>query len=101
LADVHRLWPAFLAGQIVPPEWVAEMTRPRSDPPQHSARYGLGFWLDQTGRGILLEGYDAGVSFRSHHDPSTGITWTVVSNWSDGAWPVVKVVTAALAERRG
>lgn len=38
------------------------------------------------GDGIVLEGYDAGISCRTLHRPSTGLTWTVVSNWSDGAW---------------
>ena len=30
VADVRRLWLAFFEGRIVPPEWVAEMVRPRS-----------------------------------------------------------------------
>jgi CubicO group peptidase (beta-lactamase class C family) len=96
MADVHRLWDAFLAGRIVPARWVEEMTRPRSDLPSLSMRYGLGFWLAPDGPGMRLEGYDAGVSFRSEHDPSTGDTWTVVSNSSDGAWPVARVVAAQL-----
>ena len=33
-------------------------------------RYGLGFWLHQTGDGVHLEGWDAGVSFRTVHDPN-------------------------------
>jgi hypothetical protein len=32
------------------------------------------------------------VSFLSLHQPSTSLTCTVVSNWTDGAWPVVKVL---------
>jgi len=38
----------------------------------------------------MIEGYDAGVSFRSMHDPASDTTCTVIANWSDGAWPVVK-----------
>ena len=38
----------------------------------------------------MLEGYDAGVSFRSVHDPLSGTTHTVIANWSDGAWPVTR-----------
>ena len=44
-----------------------------------------------------LEGYDAGVSFRSVDDPSTGVTWTVVSNTSEGAWPIARVIADHLA----
>jgi hypothetical protein len=50
--------------------------------------YGLGFWLDPTTDAVSLEGYDSGISFRSVHRPSTGVTWTVASNWTDGAWPL-------------
>jgi hypothetical protein len=38
---------------------------------------------------VILEGYDAGVSFRSTHDPVTGRTITVIANTSEGAWPLV------------
>jgi hypothetical protein len=52
--------------------------------------YGLGFWLDASGRAVVLEGYDAGVSFRSSHHPAAELTVTVISNTSSGAWPVVE-----------
>ena len=63
------------------------MTTPVSDAPD-GRRYGLGLWLRSTGRTVFLEGYDVGVSCRSVHDPSRGITHTVASNTSDGAWPI-------------
>jgi hypothetical protein len=69
----------------------------RSDWPEESRRYGLGFHLQATGDGVFLEGYDAGVSFASLHLPSSATTCTVISNWSDGAWPVVRL----LGERVG
>jgi CubicO group peptidase (beta-lactamase class C family) len=90
VADVHTFWHALFAGRIVPPARVATMVEPRSDAPEDGARYGLGFWLDADGDGVRLEGYDAGVSFRTRHDPATGLTWTVIANWSDGAWPLAR-----------
>jgi CubicO group peptidase (beta-lactamase class C family) len=89
-ADVSRFWTALFDGRIVSPAWVAVMVRPRSTLPSGSARYGLGFWLDATGPGVQLEGCDAGVSFRSVHDPDTGRTTTVISNTTDGAWPILR-----------
>jgi CubicO group peptidase (beta-lactamase class C family) len=89
-ADVHAMWSAFFAGRIVPAGWVAEMTRPRSDVPSESMRYGLGFWLHRSSETVMLEGYDAGVSFRTVHDPLRGVTHTVLSNTSAGAWPVTR-----------
>jgi hypothetical protein len=41
---------------------------------------------------VILIGYDAGVSFRSVHDPATGSTHTVISNSSGGAWPVTALL---------
>lgn len=95
-ADLSAFWDALFAGRIVSPEHVAEMVRPRSDWPEETRRYGLGFHLRATGDGVWLEGYDAGVSFASLHKPSASITYTVISNWSDGAWPIIKVLNDQL-----
>ena len=96
-ADISSLWRAFFAGRIVSRDWVAEMVRPRSDVPRDSRRYGLGFWLHASRDVVMLVGSDAGVSFRSVHDPASTTTHTVISNTSDGAWPV----TDLLDERLG
>lgn len=95
VADVRALWRAFLDGLIVSPEWVAEMTRPRSEGAE-DWQYGLGFWLRASSETVILEGYDAGVSFRSLHDPVADLTCTVISNWSDGAWPVLRFLEEQL-----
>jgi CubicO group peptidase (beta-lactamase class C family) len=87
-ADLSSLWRAFFAGRIVSAEWVAEMVRPRSDVPEESMRYGLGFWLHPSGRAVEAHGYDAGVSFRSIHDPASATTQTVISNTTGGTWPI-------------
>jgi CubicO group peptidase (beta-lactamase class C family) len=92
VAEVSAFWDSLFAGRIVPPERVAQMVRPRSKFPQDSRRYGLGFHLHPTGDGVRLEGYDAGVSFGSVHQPSSSITYTVISNWSDGAWPIARLL---------
>ncbi|HSB87051.1 MAG TPA: serine hydrolase domain-containing protein [Ilumatobacteraceae bacterium] len=97
LADVRSLWLSLFAGSVVPPEWVAEMVRPRSDVPSQSLRYGLGFWLADQGEAVKLEGCDAGVSFRSWHHPSRLLTYTVISNTADGAWPMARYLHEALS----
>ena len=40
----------------------------------------------------MLVGGDTGVSFTSVHDPAEAITYTVLSNSTDGAWPVVRLL---------
>jgi CubicO group peptidase (beta-lactamase class C family) len=87
-ADFGALWSAIFAGRIVSTDLVAEMVRPHSDVPDAEARYGLGFWLHATRDVVELEGADAGVSFRSVHDPAAVLTHTVISNSSEGAWPI-------------
>lgn len=95
-ADLHAFWQALFAGRIVSTDTVAQMVRPRSDWPEESRRYGLGFHLHATSDEVWLEGYDAGVSFGSSHNPSTATTSTVISNWTDGAWPVIRLLDELL-----
>jgi CubicO group peptidase (beta-lactamase class C family) len=91
-ADLSAFWTSLFAGRIVSPERVADMVRPHSDWPEEDRRYGLGFHLDASGEGVWLEGYDAGVSFASRHQPWSALTCTVISNWSEGAWPIIKLL---------
>ena len=92
-ADVHRLWDAVTAGRVIPPELVVAMTAPRDTDPSSGRRHGLGLWLDGTDDDILvLSGADAGVSFCSAHDRRRGHTWSVLSNTSEGAWPLARLL---------
>ncbi len=92
LDDVDALWSALFSGRIVSATTVAEMIRPRSRDASGTRRFGLGFWLHASNDTILLEGSDAGVSFRAAHRQSTQTAFTVLSNWSDGAWPVARAL---------
>jgi CubicO group peptidase (beta-lactamase class C family) len=92
VADIAALWRAFVGGRIVPSRWVAEMVRPRSEVPRPPRRYGLGFWLHASSDVVFVEGYDAGVSFQSSHDPRTATTRTVVANSSEGAWAMAELL---------
>jgi CubicO group peptidase (beta-lactamase class C family) len=97
VGDVHAFWDAFLGGRIVGPEWVAGMIRPRSDVPEEGMRYGLGVWLHATTDAVILLGADAGASFRTLHDPATRVTYSVLSNTTSGAWPMVRALDERLS----
>ncbi len=97
VADCRSFWQALFDGRIVPERWVAEMVRPRSDVPDEGKRYGLGFWLHASSAVVMMEGYDAGVSFRSMHDPVSGVSTTVIANTSQGAWPYYELLEERLA----
>lgn len=98
-ADVQRLWHALFDGRIVPAAVRNSMMEPRSTTPNQGLRYGLGFYLHPTGSAVVLEGLDAGVSFRSGHDPASATTYTILANTSAGAWPVAAALEAALGSR--
>lgn len=90
-ADISALWTALFAARIVSRDLVAEMVQPRSDVPSPTqpARYGMGIWLHPSRELVELHGSDAGVSFQTVHDPSERFTYTVMSNTTEGAWPIV------------
>ncbi|HEX7304769.1 serine hydrolase domain-containing protein [Lentzea sp.] len=86
--DMVKFWHALFASDLAD-----EVRRPRRHVPEESLRYGLGFWLHETSDVVILVGYDAGASFKSTHDPRTGVTTTVLSNTAPGAWPIARVLT--------
>jgi CubicO group peptidase (beta-lactamase class C family) len=92
VSDIAALWEAFFAGRIVSHGWVREMVRPRGQGGRGTPRYGLGFWLPPAGDVVMLEGSDAGVSFRSLYDPVSKSGYTVISNTTGGAWPIARLL---------
>jgi CubicO group peptidase (beta-lactamase class C family) len=96
LTDIDQFWRALFAGDLVAPATVAEMTRDRSGATGDDVRHGLGFWLAPGGDAVRLEGCDAGISFRSEHRVDPARTWTVMSNTTDGAWPISKLLAEQL-----
>ncbi len=72
------------------------MIRPRHDVPDERKRYGMGFWLHPTHDALILEGYDAGASFRSTHIVATQTTVSVLGNSSEGAWPLIYTLQDAI-----
>ncbi len=94
VADIGRCWQATFSGRIVPLDRVAQIIEPRSE--HEGVQYGFGFWLRRATGVVQMEGYDAGVSFRSLHHPERNETLTVVSNSSEGTWPVVRALSTDL-----
>ena len=83
-ADLHTFWAALFAGRIVSLDTVAAMVQSRSEVPDMSMSYGLGFWLDDTTGTVLMLGGDAGVGFVSTHHPARRSTITVLCNQTRG-----------------
>ncbi len=94
--DLHAFWQALFAGRIVSSDLVAQFTSVRTEEADEGMSYGLGFFLERGGPTVILEGHDAGVSFRSLHDPPSGVTATVMGNTTDGAWPIARYLEQTL-----
>jgi CubicO group peptidase (beta-lactamase class C family) len=95
-SDVARLWRALFAGEIITSALVAELVRPRSTTESSLPAYGLGFWLDPDAGVVALVGSDAGVSFTTLHVQDRGLTATVISNTTEGAWPLARMLRERL-----
>jgi CubicO group peptidase (beta-lactamase class C family) len=98
VTDVARFWRALFAGHIVPAERVAELVRPGSSTQSSLPAYGLGFWLDPDPGVVALVGNDAGVSFATLHVPGRKLTATAISNVTDGAWPLARLLRERLGQ---
>ena len=98
-ADVSRLWQALRSGTLLGPTTFGEMTTPHGHTPGGTP-YGMGLWPSPYNDSIEFEGYDSGISFRSVHQPSRDVTWTVLSNWTDGAWSITDQLARLLGTDR-
>jgi CubicO group peptidase (beta-lactamase class C family) len=95
LDDTTAFWDALLTGSIVSHERVAAMTTEVSV--YDGARsYGRGFWLGPGADHVWFEGMDAGASFQSGVYRDADVRYSVLSNTSSGAWPLVKTISGAV-----
>ena len=93
LGDFAAFWPALVRGEdrFAGPSstrWCARTTTRPSSPCVTASGSGS----VSTENTPMLEGYDVGVSFRSVYDPPSGFAYTVISNTSAGAWPLVELL---------
>ena len=91
VGDIDRFWEAFAAGRLLGDGLRDQMVTPHQDAGSGN-HYGWGIWLNADGSAWSMEGMDAGVSFRSTHVPDRGLTFTVVSNTTSGAWPALRAI---------
>lgn len=89
VGDARRFWLALSAGAIVPLDLVEQMTTP-SSPHDPEWPYGLGLWLPTPGGVWAMVGADSGIEMKSEHVPAADLTWTVIANESDKAWPLMR-----------
>jgi CubicO group peptidase (beta-lactamase class C family) len=99
--DLATLWKAFWEYEIIPKELVEIYATPyvKAETEGNQTYYGHGLWLSkEAGQQweVYITGYDAGVSFKSSVNRDHDLQITVISNTTDGAWPVLRDIDVAL-----
>ena len=99
--DLATLWKAFWENEIVPQDLVELYATPyvKAESESEDTYHGHGLWIDMGPGGqpeVYMTGCDAGVSFRSSVKRSSGLQVTVMSNTTNGAWPVLRDIENAL-----
>lgn len=90
--DMKCFWNALRTGRLINDQIKREILSPHSYCEEDKLHYGYGFWLNKDTEQVILEGYDAGVSFRSAANLNDEKGYTVISNTSSGAWPIVRLL---------
>ena len=93
--DLENLWKAFWENKILPRELVELYVTPyvKAGGEGKHTYFGQGLWINQEAEGlseVYMTGCDAGVSFWSGVRRDADLHVTVISNTTDGAWPVLR-----------
>ena len=98
--DLAALWKAFWGNEILPKELVEVYAAPYVRASEGTdTYYGHGLWLSEKSTGqpeVYIMGGDAGVSFFSSVKRATELEVTVISNTTEGAWPILQDVNSVL-----
>lgn len=99
--DLATLWNAFWGCEILPKELVDLYAKPyvKAETEGEHTYYGHGLWIcedEGRNREEYITGCDAGVSFKSSVNRAKGLQVTVISNTTDGAWPILRDIDTAL-----
>jgi CubicO group peptidase (beta-lactamase class C family) len=98
--DLAKFWDGLFGGQLLSQPVLEKMLTPHVATGQRSGNYyGYAIWINRKDDGPLsyfITGQDPGVSMLSAVYPDLKIQTTVISNTSEGAWPVQRRVAVAL-----
>lgn len=92
VGDIASFWTHLLSNKLLSAEMTGQMLRCHSGN-EEAGYYGYGIWLKKTQDGSFspyIQGCDPGVSFLSAHDLKREITVTLVSNYCDNVWSIMR-----------
>ncbi len=100
--DLMKMWDAFWACEIISSDLVHLFSQPffAADTEGQHRYYGHGMWIYQTENinEPYITGCDAGVSFESGVIRRNNFLTTVLSNTSNGAWDVIRIIDRFLGK---
>ena len=101
IEDLATLWKAFWENKILSRELVEIYATPyvRAGSEEEHIFSGYGLWIDQAEAGlpeVYITGCDAGVSFWSCVQRDVDLQVTLISNTTDGVWPVLRDIQGTL-----
>ncbi len=97
VGDIERFWSALLSHRLLSQEMTLQMLSRHSG--AGNSNYGYGIWLKKDGENgysPYFQGSDPGVSFVSAFLPRQGISITMVSNFGNDVWSIMRKVRAEL-----
>jgi len=98
--DLTLLWQAFWRHELLSRDLVEIYSNPcvPAEPDHSNTSYGHGLWIrEEPGRrDVYMTGCDAGVSFKSTVDRDRDLQITIISNTTDGAWPMFREIDRGL-----
>jgi CubicO group peptidase (beta-lactamase class C family) len=99
VGDIQKFWDALLSYKLLSPETTSNMLR-RHSGDEKEGYYGYGVWLKLNGNGTYcpyFQGCDPGVSFISSYDPDADVLITLVSNYGDNVWKLLRSIRECMA----
>ena len=99
VGDIKKLWDALLSYKLLKNETAAQMLS-RHSGSEEDGFYGYGIWLKPNGLhncAPFFQGSDPGVSFMSIYEPGEDTTITLVSNYGDNVWKLLRELRPFIA----
>ena len=97
VGDLAAFWKGLLGNKLLSEETVRRMLSKQSgdgeDPEE--GYYGYGVWIIDNPNGrdyAYMQGLDPGVSVMSEYNPNNGMISTMISNFSDDVWSMMRKV---------
>lgn len=98
VGDIYRFWDLLLSNKLLSKEMTSEMLSYKSGSDE-TGYYGYGVWLrkfDDNSYMPYFQGCDPGVSFISSYFPNEKRIVTLVSNYGDNVWKIMRNIVEVM-----